>query len=66
MTELQHSDHPIWSLIRLTILMIALTTILYFTANKFDETEIRTIITMFLITAGMEGLGHLATKVRLQ
>jgi hypothetical protein len=49
--------HPVWSLIRLTILMGTLTLILWFTASKFDYTEIRTICGMFIAAAGLEGLG---------
>jgi len=30
--------HPIWSLLRLTILMIVLSLILYFNASDFDAT----------------------------
>lgn len=49
-------SHPIWNLIRLSVVMIALTAILWFTASKFDQTEIQTIITMFIAAAGVEGV----------
>lgn len=48
-------SHPIWSLGRMTIALLALIAILYLTANVFDETEIITIIGMFAVLAGAEG-----------
>lgn len=56
------NNHPIWSLIRLTILMTALCIILYINATRFDETELRSILWMFLAVAGLEGFGHLLSK----
>lgn len=56
------ASHPIWSIIRLTILMASLVLILYLTASKFDETELRTIITMFVIGSGAETLGFFIAK----
>jgi len=55
--------HPIYATIRLGIAMVALTTILWFTASSFDFTEVRTIILMFLDGATSEGfLGLIKTK----
>lgn len=48
-------SHPIWSLARMTISLIALSVILVLTANVFDETEIITIIGMFMVLGGVEG-----------
>ena len=47
--------HPIWSIVRLTVMMTALTTILYLTASKFDATELRTIVMTFVAGLGIEG-----------
>lgn len=47
--------HPIWSILRLTILMIVLTLILYFNASDFDATEIKTLTQYFLAAASLEG-----------
>lgn len=47
--------HPIWSLLRLTILMIVLSLILYFNASDFDATEIKTLTQYFLAAASLEG-----------
>lgn len=49
--------HPIWMLIRLTIVMTTLVMVLYLTASKFDESELRTILAMFIALAGIEGAG---------
>jgi len=48
-------SHPIWSLLRLTILMIVLSLILYFNASDFDATEIKTLTQYFLAAASLEG-----------
>lgn len=48
--------HPIWSIIRLTVIMLSLTGILYLTAQSFDATEIKTLIASFVAIAGAEGL----------
>jgi len=48
------ASHPVWSVLRLGIVMIALTVTLWVNASTFDETEIKTIITMFLIAGGAE------------
>lgn len=53
---MMEAEHPVWSILRLFILMLSLVTILYLTASKFDGTEIRTILYMFLATAGTEGI----------
>jgi predicted RND superfamily exporter protein len=53
--SMKEPSHPIWSLSRLTVVMIALVSTLWLNASHFDETEIRTIITMFLVAAGAEG-----------
>ena len=41
---------------RLAVLMVALVFILWLNATKFDKTEIQTILTMFFVAAGAEGL----------
>ena len=57
-------SHPIWSVLRLLILMTALTIILYANASQFDVTELRTIITMFLFSTGIEGATQYARSFK--
>jgi hypothetical protein len=52
------AKHPIWSLIRLTIIMVTMCFVLWMNATKFDETEIRSIVTVFFVAAGVEGIGN--------
>lgn len=52
---MKEPSHPVWSLARMTISLIALSVILVLTANVFDETEIITIIGMFMVLGGVEG-----------
>lgn len=47
--------HPIWGLARLVILMLVLTSILYFNASDFDATEIKTLVQYFLAAVSLEG-----------
>ena len=48
------ADHPIWNIVRLIVMMTALTMILWLTASKFDSTEVKTIIGMFVASSGVE------------
>lgn len=50
------SAHPIWSIIRLAVIMVAMCFVLYLNASKFDETEIRSIVTVFFVAAGSEAI----------
>lgn len=52
---LPEGSHPIWSIIRLIVLMGALTLVLWITATKFDQTEIKTIVYTFLAAGAGEG-----------
>ena len=56
--------HPAWSLIRLGMLLIAMTTVLWLTASNFDYTEIRAIIATFLAAASGEGIVRALTGKR--
>lgn len=46
-----------YALIRLGIIMATLVTTLWLTASKFDGTEIRTIVVVFLAAVSVEGAG---------
>jgi hypothetical protein len=48
-------SHPIWSILRLCILMCVLTAILFFNASDFDATEIKTLTQYFMAAASLEG-----------
>jgi len=55
MNWFENPRHPIWSIVRLSILMVTLCAVLFVTATNFDYTEIRTIIATFIGAAGTEG-----------
>lgn len=59
---MQSADHPIWSLLRLVVLMLTLTFTLWINASNFDDTEIRTIIWVFMAAAGTEGMSQLLRR----
>ena len=54
------------SLIRLAILMLTLTAILWINASKFDATEVKALVMFFLGAASLEGgtsyLKNIASK----
>ena len=58
------ASHPVWPILRLLIVMTALSITLWLNASTFDETEIKTIITMFLIAAGAEGASSFLSQFR--
>lgn len=62
--KLADPGHPLWSIIRLTVLMIALVSVLYLNASQFDDTELRTIITMFMVAGGAEGITQIVKGLR--
>jgi len=53
---LDNPKHPIWSLIRLAIIMVPLSIMMFLNATNFDDTEIKTIGGMLLVACGAEGL----------
>jgi len=55
-TAISDPKHPIWPLARLVVMVVALTVVLSITASQFDQTELITIMTMFLFGASSEGL----------
>lgn len=57
-----HAQHPIWPILRTTIILSALIIVLYINASHFDITEIRAIITMFLALIGAEGATSFLAK----
>lgn len=59
---LLHPEHPIWSVVRLVVILLCLTGVLWMNAEHFDETEIRTILTMFFALAGVEGLSKIGAR----
>lgn len=46
--------HPIWAIIRTVILLLALIVVLWVNASNFDDTELKTIVAMFLAAIGAE------------
>lgn len=63
---LDNPNHPLWSFLRLTVLMITLAFVLWMNASHFDQTEIRTLIYTFLAAATYEGVTQAFTRKRGQ
>lgn len=65
-------DHPVWKLlassviplIRTVVVLIVLALVLWMNASHFDETEIKTVITMFIAILGAEGVTNAFSKAK--
>jgi len=55
--------HPMWNMLRLAIYMSTLCIVLYVNAQHFDKTEGKTIIWMFVVGAGSEGVGQIVSRL---
>lgn len=62
---MQWSDpaHPMWPLARIIVMMSALVAILKMNASHFDATELKTILTMFFLALGGEGVQKALQRV---
>lgn len=56
---MKNADHPIWPIIRMALILLTLIVVLWMNASHFDETEIKTILTMFLALLGAEGVSKM-------
>lgn len=52
---MHESNHPIWSLARFGLAVVAVTVVLSINASDFDETEIKTITEIAILVGGYEG-----------
>lgn len=55
-------EHPIWPIIRIAVVMISVTILLWASASNFDKTEIRVILALIPVLAGTEGVKKLLGK----
>ena len=55
-------NHPGWAILRLIVVMVTLVTVLCLTASRFDDTELKTILAMFMAVAGAEGITSVLAK----
>lgn len=54
--------HPVWPIVRTGVVLLALVVVLWMNAEHFDQTEIKTILTMFFALLGAEGLSSAFAK----
>jgi len=56
MSEMNLKDgrHPIWNICRLSVVFVGFTVFSYLNADKFDDTELRTILEVGALIAGFE------------
>ena len=51
---LSDGKHPVWNIFRLTMVFVGFTVFSYLNADKFDETELRTLLEVGSLIAGFE------------
>jgi hypothetical protein len=56
------ANHPAWGFARLVAVMVTLITTLYMTATNFDDTEVQSIVILFLVAAGVESVTGIVRK----
>lgn len=56
------SDHPGWAILRLAVIMIPVTVVLWANASKFDHTELKAMLELGIILGGWEGVRLLKGK----
>jgi hypothetical protein len=56
------SDHPAWALLRLAVIMIPITGVLWLNASKFDMTELKSLLQLGIVLGGWEGVRLLKGK----
>jgi len=52
MKGLNDPRHPLWGIIRFTLLCLCVTFLLWRNAESFDETEVKTIVEIAVISGG--------------
>jgi len=57
------SNHPIWFLLRIIVLLTTLLLILYSQANEFDDNEIEIIKWFLMAAVGWSGLEYVIIRV---
>ena len=57
-----HPEHPLWDLLQFVAVICGLVVILLLTASSFDETELRTIAGMIIVTVLVPALKRTLRK----
>lgn len=57
-SDLFSSHHPVWNILRIFVVFIGLTVLLYLNAETFDETEFKTVLELIGLIAGFEFVKH--------
>jgi len=53
--NLKSPTHPMWPLLRLMVLMVSMSFVLWLFSSNFDQTELQSIIMIFIAAASTEG-----------
>lgn len=58
----RRSDHPGWAILRLAVIMVPVTVVLWLNASRFDSTEIKALLELGIVLGGWEGVRLLKGK----
>ena len=63
-SDLFDPHHPVWNIVRLVVVFIGLTLLLFLNADRFDQGELVTILEMLALVSGFEFFRHKVGKVK--
>ena len=61
-SDLFEPHHPVWNILRLVVVFIGLTGLMFLNADKFDEGELATVFELVGLIAGFEYVRHKVGK----
>ena len=61
-SDLFEPHHPVWNILRLVVVFIGLTGLMFLNAEKFDEGELVTVLELVGLVAGFEYVRHRVGK----
>jgi hypothetical protein len=64
--DLFDPGHPVWNILRLFVVFVGLTALMYLNSSSFDETEIKTVVELVGLVAGFEYLRHKVGKTKVE
>ena len=61
-SDIFDQNHPVWNILRLAVFFIGLTALMFMNADRFDESELKTVVELIGVVAGFEYVRHKVSK----
>ena len=61
-SDLFAPQHPVWNILRIIVVLLGLTLLLYLNAETFDEGELKIVLELLGLVAGFEYVRHKVSK----